>query len=267
MQTKDWSIHYSEAGEGHPLIMLHGSGPGASGWSNFAPNIGSLSRNFRVLAVDMPGWGDSDAATHDQSDHVSALLQFMEALELEKAALVGNSMGGLIALRTAALYPEKVTHLVTMGSPGPMGPNLFGPAGLTEGLKILIKGYKNPDFETMRELANVMTFDPTLASDEMTADRSSDASRRPDHLKNFLEGFGRPGYMPRSTADTIATISAPTLLLHGRDDRVVHYENSLHLCALIPDSRVHLINRCGHWVQLEHTEEFNATVHSFINQK
>ncbi len=58
VKTRDWNIHYHEAGTGHPLILLHGSGPGATGWSNFSGNLAGLSQHFRVLAVDMPGWGD-----------------------------------------------------------------------------------------------------------------------------------------------------------------------------------------------------------------
>ncbi|WP_345151032.1 alpha/beta fold hydrolase, partial [Arthrobacter ginkgonis] len=88
VRTRDWSIHYQEAGSGHPLILIHGSGPGASGWSNFSPNIGPLAERFRVLAIDVPGWGDSDSATPEQADSVGALVQFMDELGIERAALV-----------------------------------------------------------------------------------------------------------------------------------------------------------------------------------
>jgi 2-hydroxy-6-oxonona-2,4-dienedioate hydrolase len=92
--TADWNIHYEEAGTGHPVILLHGSGPGATGWNNFSHNIEPLARRFRVLAPDMPGWGASDECTPDRLDHVDAALQFMDALGIDRAAFVGNSMGG-----------------------------------------------------------------------------------------------------------------------------------------------------------------------------
>ena len=63
--TPRWRLHYNEAGQGQPVLLLHGSGPGATGWSNFAPNIAALAEHYRVLAVDMPGWGDSDPVTID----------------------------------------------------------------------------------------------------------------------------------------------------------------------------------------------------------
>jgi len=264
VQTRDWSIHYQEAGTGHPVLLIHGSGPGASGWSNFSPNIGPLSERFRVLAIDVPGWGDSDSATPEAADSVGALVQFMDELGIDKAALVGNSMGGIIATSLAARHPERVSHLVTMGTGSFPTPTLFGAAGASEGIKVLVQGYRDPSVETMRRLADVMTFDPGFATEEMVTARAEAAARRDDHRANFLAGFGKPGYMPFSTPEQVASITAPTLLIHGRDDRVVHFEHSLRLCALIPDSRLYLINRCGHWAQLEHAEEFNRTVAGFV---
>ena len=124
----------------------HGSGAGATGWSNFAPNIAALAEDFRVLALDAPGWGRSDAATSDTYDHPAAVLEFMDALGIEKAALVGNSMGGMTAITFAARYPDRISHLITMG-PGSFFsvPAMFGPGdGPSEGLKILQEGYRNP---------------------------------------------------------------------------------------------------------------------------
>lgn len=264
VKTKDWNIHYQEAGGGHPIIMLHGSGPGASGWSNFSPNIGPLSQQFRVLAVDVPGWGKSDAVSPDQADSVEALRQFMDALGIQAAALVGNSMGGVIATRMASKYPERVSHLITMGAPGLPGQTIFSAAGPSEGIKILLEGYRDPSPETIRRLANIMTYDPTFATEEMVVERARVAAERDDHRENFLAGFGKPGYMQFSTPEQLSFITAPTLLIHGRDDRVVHFENSMQLCKFIQNSRLYLINRCGHWAQLEHTEEFNRMVSSFV---
>ena len=75
MQTTKWKLHYNEAGDGHPLILLHGGGAGASGWSNYSRNIPSLARHYRVFAIDMPGWGKSDTAVPGDRDHVIALYE------------------------------------------------------------------------------------------------------------------------------------------------------------------------------------------------
>lgn len=265
VQTKDWKIHFNEAGEGHPLLMLHGSGPGATGWSNFGPNLKALSTRYRVIAADMPGWGESAAVTYDERDHVEATLQLLDALEIEKAAFVGNSMGGMTALRFATEHPERMSHLITMGSGSP-GPLLFGAGdGPTEGLKILRKGYQDPSPETMRQLVDVMTFDSRSASEELIRQRSDAARARPDHLANFIAGMDRG--LPFMDLAKVAQIQLPTLLFHGRDDRVVHYEHSLKLVSLIPHSRLVLMNRCGHWLQLEHAEEFNRLVDDFVSAR
>ena len=262
VQTPSWRIHYNEAGVGDPVIMLHGSGPGATGWSNFNRNIGALAANHRVLAVDMPGWGQSDSVTFEERDHVEATLQLMDTLGMEKAAFVGNSMGGMTAMRFAIKYPDRISHLITMG-PGAPGVKLFGFGdGPSEGLKILNRGYRDPRPETMRELVEIMTFDSTFVTDELIQQRALAAQARPDHLENFIGGIGKP--LPVMTEAGLAGIQVPTLLFHGRDDRVVHYENSLKLVALIPDSRLVLLNRCGHWAQLEHADEFNQVVAQFL---
>lgn len=261
IQTRRWKLHYNEAGEGHPIVMLHGSGPGATGWSNFAPNIAALSESYRVIAVDMPGWGRSDAVTPAERDHVAAALDLLDALEIEKAAFVGNSMGGGTSIQFAVRHPDRMSHLITMGSRAP-GPNIFSAEGLTEGLKILVRGYHDPSPEVMRELVEVMTYDSAFATDDLVRQRADAASARPDHLQNFLIA-GLAG-IPQATTEEIAQIQTPTLLFHGRDDRVVSYEGSLKLVSLIRDSRLVLVNRCGHWLQLEHSDEFNRLVADFV---
>lgn len=261
VQTQSWKIHVNEAGEGHPVLLLHGSGPGATGWSNFGPNMGVLAEHFRVIAVDMPGWGSSDAVTVDERDHVRAAVELMDALDIGEAAFVGNSMGGMTSIRFAYTHPDRITHLVTMGSGSP-GPILFGFGdGPTEGLKALNAAYLDPSAERMLDLVRVMTFSEEMADPAIATQRSETALTRPDHLANFIAGFGR---RPFIDLDRLGDVMVPTLLIHGRDDRVVHYEHSLKLCAAIPDSRLVLLNRCGHWAQLEHADEFNRLVTRFV---
>ncbi|MFE5833280.1 alpha/beta fold hydrolase [Streptomyces sp. NPDC056508] len=265
--TADWTLHYNEAGEGHPVVLLHGSGPGATGWSNFSPNIPALAERYRVIAVDMPGWGGSDTVTGGERDHTAAAVQLLDALGIEKAAFVGNSMGGMTALRLAALHPDRVSHLVTMGAPaGRGGPGLFGPGdGPSEGIKVLIRGYVDPSEATMTELVDVMTFRTGPDREALARARAAAAQSRPDHLKNFLEHLQRTRQVGSSATNAeIARIAAPSLIVHGRDDRVVHFENSLRLVSRIRDSRLVLFNRCGHWAQLEHAAEFNRLVAEFI---
>ncbi|MDI9973348.1 alpha/beta hydrolase [Rhodococcus sp. IEGM 1307] len=270
VRTKSWTLRYYEAGaaDAHPMILLHGSGPGATGWSNFSGNIESLAEQFHVYAVDMPGWGESDAVTIDELDHTQAAVEFLDALGIDKAAFVGNSMGGHTSTRLATLHPDRISHLITMGAPANPGPRLFGPGGgPSEGIKVLVQAYQNPDAQNMKRLVEIMTFDSErFATDELTQARSDAALARPDHLGNYLAGLSRGGPVPTWVdVEDLGGIDVPTLLVHGRDDRVVHYEHSLFALAHIPNSRLALINRCGHWAMIEHADEFNRLVADFIS--
>lgn len=257
-------VYFNDIGEGHPLVLLHGSGPGATGWSNFSENMKELGERFRCIAPEMPGWGRSCGSTFEDRRHDVTAIELLDALGIEKATFIGNSMGGATSVRVAARYPDRVSHLVTMGAGGP-DVKIFGAGdGPTEGLKILNKAYLDPSPETMRELVEIMTFDPANATDELTKRRSETARARPDHLKNFIDGMARPRDKFFATAEQAASIAAPALLIHGRDDRVVHYESGLQLVALIRNSRLVLLNRCGHWAQVEHPAEFNRLVADFV---
>lgn len=258
-----YRIHYYEAGEGDPIVLLHGSGPGATGWSNFHLNLPELARTHRVIAVDMPGWGRSDTQTEqDGRDHPANLVALLDHLGIEKATLVGNSMGGMTSIMTAIRYPERVSHLITMGSPAP-GLDVFSAGdGPTEGLKVLFAGYADPSPANIKKLVQIMCFDEAWATDELAQLRSEATLARPDHLESWK---GQPAALLvfQDFARRLAEIVAPTLVVHGRDDRVVSYEASLRLVRAIPDSRLLLLNRCGHWAMIEHAEEFNRAVRSF----
>lgn len=269
VRTATWTIHYNEAGDASApaVVLLHGSGPGATGWSNFKGNIEVLSEHFHVIAPDMPGWGRSDAATRSESDHARAAVELLDALGIDRAAFVGNSMGGITTLRLATEYPERVSHIVTMGPGSGPQPKLFAPAGgLSEGMKALVAAYREPSVESMSRLTEIMTFDSArFATPELAGERADNANAHPEHLANYLEGFAQGGPIAKwFKLEDLPRVQAPALLIHGRDDRVVHYENTLLLLAHLPNSRAVLLNRCGHWAQVEHSEEFNRLVIDFV---
>jgi 2-hydroxy-6-oxonona-2,4-dienedioate hydrolase len=267
VETKDYRVQVNEAGNGHPIFMIHGGGPGATGWSNYSPNIGTLSQKYHCIAVTMPGWGESSPQTVQTGrDGVEALKQLADSMGIEKAVYVGNSMGGGAALRFTAEYPARVSHLITMGLGNPDGVSMLQPAGPSEGIRILIEAYRDPSARNMKRLVQIMCHDPALASDELAQQRSELALKFPEHNKNWLELLraGPPMAIPAATLTKLLTLRVPTLLIHGRDDRTVHFEASLRMVAMIPNSRLMLINRCGHWAQLEHPAEFNHLVDTFV---
>lgn len=263
VETPSGKIHYHDAGEGQPIVLLHGSGPGATGWSNFNPNMAALAESFRVIVPDMPGWGGSDPVTYEDRDHVRAAVDFLDVLGLGRVALVGNSMGGATSLKVAARHPDRVSHVITMGSGAP-GPRVNSPGGgPTEGLKVLHRGYREPSVESMKALCEIMAFDQALATDELAEQRYRSLMANPEHTANFAAGLGRPR-RGEATLEDIASIKQPAMIIHGRDDRVVHFEAGLRLVSTIAHSRLVVLNQCGHWAQLEHADEFNRLVADFV---
>lgn len=266
IDTPDYRIQINEVGSGHPIFMIHGTGPGATGWSNFSPNIKALSEKYRCIAVTMPGWGESSLQTVETGrDQVEAMRQLMDTLAIDRATYVGNSMGGRISVRVVAQYPERVSHLITMGSGAP-GTGIMAPSGMSEGIRVLVDTYADPSLENFKRIVRVMCYDSSFASDELAEERSKAARQFPDHNKNWLDfwwsGQQQAGFA--ELAPALEKSSVPALIIHGRDDRTVHYESSLRLVSMIPNSRMVLFNRCGHWAQLEHAEEFNRLVDEFI---
>lgn len=255
-------IYCNVAGEGPDLILLHGSGPGATGWSNFGGNVQKLARKFRCIVPDMPGWGRSVSVTGSQRDHVADINEVMVALGITRAAVVGNSMGGATGIRLAASHPDRVSHLITMGAVAPGLRYFTAGGGPTDGIRIVREAYADPSCEVMATMTEVFAFSPDFVTDELVLERSRQASSRQDHLDNFLAD---PDMRRKSaTIEQVQSIQVPTLVMHGRDDRVVPMEHALVLLSLIPDSRACIVSQCGHWLMLEHPEEFNRRVADFV---
>ena len=175
--------------------------------------------------------------------------------------MVGNSFGGALALRLAARYPERVDRLVLMGSVGVLFP-------LTAGLDA-VWGHK-PSVENMRRLLDVFAYDPRYATDEL-AELRHRAATRPGVHEAYAAMFPAPRQdkvvemaVPEAA---IAALPHETLIVHGRDDRVIPLANSLRLLDLVPNSQLHVFAKCGHWVQIEHTARFNTLVTEFLARR
>ncbi len=262
-QAGDIRIHYNEVGTGDDVVIfLHGGGPGATSWSNFFKNVGVVSEQYRCLLVDQPGFGKSDSVTMAEprnTVNARALKDLMDALGIEKASLIGNSMGGGTAITFAIDYPDRIEKLIVMGSGTGGSPPIFAPIP-TEGIKILNEVFEEPSVEGLRRLINVMLFDGSMVPDEVLEQRYSTIMDNPDHLTARRNSVTTV----RDLSAQLADIAAPTLVLHGRNDRVVPLENGLRLVGSIPNSRLVVLNRCGHWAQYEHSDVFNRLVMDFL---
>ena len=263
----DLNIHYNDCGEGsETVVMLHGSGPGASGWANFNRNIEPLvAAGYRVILMDCPGWSKSDSivCTGSRSDLNARVLKgLVDALDLDRVHILGNSMGGHSAVAFALANPQRVGKLVLMGG-GTGGMSPFVPMP-TEGIKLLQGLYREPTIDNLKKMMNIFVYDPSDLTEELFQARLDNMLARRDHLENFVKSLDAnpkqfPDFSPR-----LGEIKAKTLVIWGRNDRFVPMDTGLRLIAGIPNSELHVFNACGHWAQWEHADKFNRMVLDFL---
>lgn len=260
-------VHYNDCGTGKETVaMLHGSGPGATGWANFNRNVEAfVEAGYRVLLIDFPGWGKSDSIVNSGSRaalNARVVKAIIDELGLSKIDLVGNSMGGHSSVAFALEYPDYVGKLVLMGG-GTGGVSLFTPMP-TEGMKVVIGLYRNPTLETLKRFNEIFVYDSLALTEDLLHLRLENMISRRDHLENFLESSAlNPKQFPDVTP-ALSNIQNETLIIWGRQDRVMPMDGALRLAAGIPNSEVHLFNKCGHWAQWEHADRFNSIVIDFL---
>ena len=245
-----------------PVLLLHGSGPGVTATANWRPIIPALSASRRVVAPDQLGFGGTatgERRTYGRAAWTDHALSLLDTLGIGTVDIIGNSMGGAIALSIAAARPQAVRRLVLMGS---MGVAMALPQGLDA-----VWGY-TPGAEQMRRVIGLFAHNRDLVTDELVGLRYR-ASLDPPVRDSWAAMFPEPRQrwvddLALSGAE-LAAIGAPVLLVHGRDDRVVPWRNSsAQLVDLLPDARLHVLSRCGHWTMIERTADFLAVVQPFL---
>jgi 2-hydroxymuconate-semialdehyde hydrolase len=250
-----------DRGDGPPVLLIHGSGPGVSAWANWRLTMPALARRARVIAPDMVGFGYTDrppGQRYDMDAWIAQALGVLDALDVESADVLGNSFGGALALAMAIRHPTRVRRLVLMGSVGV-------PFVVTPGLEAAW-GYV-PSIRNMRELLDVFAYDRRLVNDELARLRY-EASVRPGVHEAFAAMFPAPlqrwaDAMASAEAD-VRRLAHEALVVHGREDRVIPLANSLTLAEWLPRAQLHVFGRCGHWTQIEHPARFSQLVGDFL---
>ena len=254
--------NYIVAGAGEPLILLHGSGPGVTAFANWRGVIPDLAAHFRCYAPDTLGFGYTDFPADIRGfamDRWRAhLIDFMDALGIDRAHFIGNSYGGALTLALAVHHPERVGRIVLMGAAGLRFP-------ISEGLE-KVWGYQ-PSLEAMRDLMTTFAYDPALVKDEIVASRYH-ASIRPGAQEAYSSLFPEPRQRwldaLATGEDALRALTHPTLIVHGREDVIVPWRMSQRFHELIANSELHVFGHCGHWTQIEKRERFLDLVTPFL---
>jgi len=263
IQTGSFCTNYHDLGTGYPVVFLHGSGPGVSAWANWNKLFPLLKDKYRIIAPDLAGFGYTERpenAVYDMANWVKQVETLFDALELDDAHLVGNSFGGALAMSIAIRNPKRVNKLVLMGS---MGVSFLITYGLDR-----VWGYE-PSLSNMEELLEIFTYDHSFANEALIKSRY-ESSIQPGFQESFSSMFPAPRQrrVESMAADEnhIRDISNETLIVHGREDRVIPVENSLRLLDLIHNSELHIFGKCGHWTQIEKTSEFANLICEFFSR-
>ncbi len=262
ISTSEVRTFLHEAGEGPPVLLLHGSGPGVSAWANWRLVLPELARDFRTIAYDQLGFGRSgrpDDGNYGRLAWTRHALAVLDALELDRVHLIGNSMGGSIALSIANERPDLVDRIVLMGTSGI-------PTRMSAGLD-KVWGYTPENRERMRELIELFVYDDSIATDDLVELRF-DQSRDEESRASYETMFPAPRQrwlddLALAPAE-LAEIKHPTLLIHGHDDKVIPFASSLLALDLLPNAELHCFQKCGHWVQIEQAGRFVDVVTDFL---
>jgi 4,5:9,10-diseco-3-hydroxy-5,9,17-trioxoandrosta-1(10),2-diene-4-oate hydrolase len=255
------SIAVHQAGLGPTVVFIHGSGPGASGLSNFRLNLEAfVHAGFHVVAPDLIGYGHSSKPTgidYTLDLFADTLLEALRAAGVEKAHLVGNSLGGAIALRIALDQTDVVNRLVMMAPGGiETRERYFAMPGIAK----MVGDFTSPDFNLagMRALVSNLVYDPAVITDALVAERFAVARTQP---KDVLARMRVPDLSPR-----LGELAMPILGFWGVEDGFCPASGAEKFLAVCPDARFVSYARVGHWVMVERAAEFNRLTTEFLKQ-
>jgi 2-hydroxy-6-oxonona-2,4-dienedioate hydrolase len=257
-------VHYHEAGAGEPVLFLHSYGPGTTAWITFHKVVGALSQHFRCLLMDLPNFARTGPIVYREGVHAlqaRTAVALLDALSIPSAHFVGNSQGGQSGMVAAITYPDRVRRLVMGGSHIGTGGDRYLMANRpSEGSRATRDAIDDPTRENIRRYLRVHIDDETLVTDALV----EHVHRAHTWSPAFAEARRQSVSVPHDYTPALASIEAPVLLVHGRYDRMVAFEVSVAILNHVRDSRLVLLNNCGHWPPFEKPAEYTAHVLAFL---
>ncbi|EKT4465617.1 alpha/beta fold hydrolase [Pseudomonas putida] len=253
-------LHYQDVGSGEAVVFIHGSGPGASGHSNFKHNYPVFAEaGYRAIVPDLPGYGASDKpeTAYTLDFFVEALLGLLDALDIQRCTLVGNSLGGAIAIAIALRQPQRVARLVLMAPGGLMDKAQYYLQ--MEGIQRMVTAFASGELRDaagMKRLLGLQLFDPSLIDDETVAERVAVVAQQPPCVLSTME-------VP-NMAERLPELACPILGFWGMDDKFCPVSGANTLMQACRHIRFVLLSECGHWVMVEHRDLFNRDCLAFL---
>ncbi len=254
-------VHYLDQGEGPVVVYLHGSGSGASGHSNFKGNYPELvAQGCRVIVPDLLGYGYSDKP--DDIDYhlnvfVECIKQMLDSVGVDRYTLVGNSLGGAIAIKLALDYPDHVEKLLLMAPGGIENqPDYFTMPGMAM-MKAVFTAAEPVTPEKMKGFfIEAFVADPSVISDELVAERHATMQLQNPRVMQTM--------VVPNMEDQLGDLQCPVLVFWGMNENMMPETGIMKLAKKCHNVRVILVSECGHWVMLEHREMFNRMTLDFV---
>ncbi|WP_380874705.1 alpha/beta fold hydrolase [Sphingomonas sp. DBB INV C78] len=266
------ALHYHEAGSGEVLLLLHGSGPGVTGWANFGNNLAFFAKRFRTIILDLPGYGKSAPVEGMPiPSAVASVIRFMDAMGIESAHILGNSYGGIVGAQLAAAHPARIKRFITIGGIGVGLLTTFPGEGLTR----LVDFVEQPSKERLIAWLHSMVYDKAILTDELlemrwksSTDPVTMETSKKMYTRQALDAIAAFGRSPDAVQGFayLPKIQAPTLIAWGRDDRVNPLDGALVPMRLIPNAELHVFPNCGHWAMIERKAEFENIAMAFLTR-
>ena len=252
-------FHYYDEGEGEVVVLLHGSGTGASGYTKFKKNFIALKNaGFRVILPDLPGYGFSskpDNVVYSMDYFNQKIIELLDILDVHKFSLIGNSLGGALSIGLGLNHVERVQKLILMAPGGVEDREMYNEM---PGIKKLMSDFLGGDMnqEKIEGLLALFPYDASIVTDEMVQERME--------------------ILPLMNSQVLATMAIPNMeeqlhLLHqpvlafwGMNDQFIPVSGAMKIGEHCPNAQVMLFSQCGHWVMIEQEEVFNSACINFL---
>jgi 2-hydroxy-6-oxonona-2,4-dienedioate hydrolase len=267
LQVDGSTVHYHDIGSGEPLIIQQAFGPlpGTTAWLTYHRILDDLATDYRCILLDYPNFGRSQPREFHEPVHdlyVRNTIAVIDELGLDTVTAIGVSTGGTVALSLAMRAPERVDRLIVGGCSASTGgdPYLLAAAPTEVGRLFAECQTAPPDRDRIARLLRSIVHDRDLIGNDLVEQMYEWRVREPEHSTAWSQST----IVARSSLAALATITAPTLILHGRSDRMVPLEGALMLLGYLPTADLIVLNNCGHWPPFERPKDFVRAVRAFL---
>ena len=268
VQANGMNVHYHDVGEGPPMLMLHSTGvrPGTTAWLTFSKVLGAFAEHYRCIMMDLPNFGRTgphvyNEPLHDMMAHTAVAL--MDSLGIDKFIALGNSQGGQVCTDIELLHPGRVQAIVCGACHISTGGDAYLLRPFPSEVSMLNREAEaDPQSrDKLRRLLDALVYDPPLITAEIFEAMYEMRTNSPD----YWAAIHASPMVRKNNDGAIARIDVPTLLIWGREDRFVTYEQGLAFLSNIRAAELVVLQRCGHWVPFERPNEYASHVLRFLS--